>query len=119
MKKNILFCAIFVLLLSNCSLKPNIDLGMKGKNEQQEIVYTQQKLDIKKDEAKLQDCRLEPTNEIIEGDNVIFSKDEYVKLVKNINAMRACYNNVREKYLLEVEHYNNLIDIINGDYKKE
>ena len=109
----------FILFLFNsCSMTPKINLGLGGNNNKDEIIYTQQKLDVKKDEAKIIDCRLEKTHEIIEDDKVIFTKEEYIKLVKNINSMRACYNNVREKYLLEINHYNNLIDIINGDYKK-
>ena len=108
----------FILLSITGCLTPKIDLGFGKKSEPQEIVYTQQKLQTKKDEAKIFDCKLATTHEYIEGDKVVFTKAEYVKLVKNINSMRACYNNIREKYLLEVEHYNNLIDIINGEYKK-
>ena len=111
--------ALLILLPITGCLTPKIDLGFGKKSEPTEITYTQQKLDVQKDEPKIYDCKLERTNEYIDGEKVIFTKTEYIKLVRNINAMRACYNNMREKYLLEIDHYNNLIDIINGDYKEK
>ena len=123
-KKNIKNSALLVfsfcqfLTLTGC-LTPKIDLGLSKKNEPTEIKYTQQKLDVKHDEAKIRECKLQTTNEKELDGGMLFSKDDYVNLAKNINSMRACYNEMREKYLLEIKHYNNLVDIINGKYNKD
>ena len=107
----------FVLSLTGC-LTPKIDLGLSKPSQPTEIKYTQQKLDVKYDEAKIRECKLQTTNEKEIDGGMWFSKEDYVKLAKNINSMRACYNEMREKYLLEIQHYNNLVDIINGKYSK-
>ena len=108
-----------ITALTNC-VTPKLDLGLGSLNSSgpSKITYTQQKLDIKYDEARIKDCTLAVTNEREMDGGMWFSKDDYVKLAKNINSMRACYNEMREKYLLEIKHYNNLVDIINGKYKE-
>ncbi len=76
-----------------------------------EIAHT--KLEIPYEKAELPTCNIQQTNEYELNNGMFFEKEEYIKLIKNINAMRSCFNDVREKYKLSVENYNNLIDIIN------
>lgn len=119
-KNNIRFTIIGCFVLSiNCCIKPTLDLGsLKKKEQPTEIIYTQQKLDVKYEEPKIRECKLALTNETEKDGGMWFSKEDYVKLAKNINSMRACYNEMREKYMLEIKHYNNLVDIINGRYSE-
>ncbi|GEM_PF-3244055 len=106
MRNKNIFTFLILLCLSGCAKIAQVEI-------------THSKLEIPKAKVDLPNCKIQQTNEYELNNGMFFDRAEYIKLVKNTNTMRACYNDVKEKYKLSVENYNNLIDTINENDKKK